>query len=401
MSATHQPVTPWGAVRLVAGREVKTRLGSKAFRITTIAMLLVVIGFVLTLKLSGGSSGSEVGFTAASAPVAGQLQAAAVAVGTTVTTRTVDAAEGDQLVRDGELDAFVTGTPGAFQVVVRKDLSSELTRAFTVLVQQQALYNEITRVGGDPAAVDAAVRAAAVTITRLEPASEYQTERLVLGIIAGILVYLSLMIYGQVVAQGVVEEKANRIVESLLTTIRPWQLLLGKVVGIGAVGLGQLIVVAAAGIGFGLAFDVIDFPASIATGAAIWTVVWFLLGFLVYALMFAALGALVSRQEDVAGATAPALFLIILPYILGISILPSDPDNPMLTIASLIPFFSPTLMPMRIAMGVAPVWQIALSVVLTIGLVVGLLWLAARIYRNAVLRTGSKVRLRDALRAAS
>ena len=109
----------------------------------------------------------------------------------------------------------------------------------------------------------------------------------------------------------------------------------------------------------------VSFPASIAVGAAGWAVLWFLLGYLVYALLFAALGALVSRQEDVAGVTAPALMLIVLPYVLGISILPADPENQFLAIASLIPVFAPTLMPMRIAMGVAPGWQVALSVSLT------------------------------------
>ena len=103
----------------------------------------------------------------------------------------------------------------------------------------------------------------------------------------------------------------------------------------------------------------VSFPASIAVSAAGWAVLWFLLGYLAYALLFAALGALVSRQEDVGGVTAPALMVIVLPYVLGISILPADPENQFLAIASLIPLFAPTLMPMRIAMGVAPVWQVA------------------------------------------
>jgi ABC-2 type transport system permease protein len=113
--------------------------------------------------------------------------------------------------------------------------------------------------------------------------------------------------------------------------------------------------------------------------------------------MFAASAALVSRQEDVAR-SHPALMLIILPYVLGITILPSDPDNELIEILSLVPLFSPTLMPMRIAMGV-PAWQTAMSLVLTVALAVALVWLAGRMYRNAVLRTGSRVSFREALRS--
>jgi ABC-2 type transport system permease protein len=389
------------AVVLVAGREVSTRLRSKAFKITTAIMLVAVVAFSLAFKLLGGDSGSKVGFTPSAAALAEPLRSVALATGETVTVSTVDQAAGEQQLRDGSLDALVTGTADSFQVVAKQDLSGSLHTAFTVLVRQLVLNEQITRAGGDPAAVAAAVESATVSVRSLEPAREFQIQRFILSIVVGIVVYIALLIYGPAVAQGVVEEKSSRIVEILLTTIRPWQLMLGKVFGIGLIGLFQLGLVAAVGVGAGVATGAIDFPASLAAGIAVWAVVWFLLGYLAYALMFAALGALVSRQEDVGGVTAPALMLIILPYVLGISILPADPNNSFLATASLIPLFSPTLMPMRIALGVAPAWQIALSVTLTALLIVAMVWLAGRIYGNAVLRTGSRVAFRDALRAAS
>jgi ABC-2 type transport system permease protein len=129
-------------------------------------------------------------------------------------------------------------------------------------------------------------------------------------------------------------------------------------------------------------------------------VVWFLLGFLMYAMVFAALGALVSRQEEVGGATAPAVMLIILPYVVGVSILPGDPENSLAGWLSLVPFFSPMLMPMRIALDVAAGWEIAVSLGLTVLATAGLAWLAGRIYSNAVLRTGAKVKFMSALRGS-
>jgi len=396
---TDVPLSGWSAIRLVAGREVSTRSRSKAFRISSIVMVLVVVGFVVVTKLIGGAGGgSTVGFTSTVAPLAAPFQSVASAVGETVTTSTVEQAAGEQQVRDGTLDVLVTGTPTDFEVVVQESLPEDLRNAFAVLARQIALNEQITRVGGDPAAVSAAVDSATFGLQTLAPPREFEGPRLLLGIIVGVLVYIAIMLYGQLVAQGVVEEKSSRIVELLLTTIRPWQLMLGKVLGIGLVGLAQLLVVVAAGVLTGFATDAFSFPSSIAGGAAFWAVVWFLLGYLAYALIFAALGALVSRQEEVGGVTAPAVVLIVLPYLLGVTILPADPTNGLVALLSLIPVFSPMLMPMRIALGVAPVWQVLLSVVLTCALIVALVWLAGRIYRNAVLHVGGRVRMRDALK---
>jgi ABC-2 type transport system permease protein len=175
----------------------------------------------------------------------------------------------------------VTGTPSDFGVTVEKSLSPQLRGTFQLLARQLALNEQVINLGGDPAQVGVAVEGATFAVRPLEPEIPYQVERLVLGLIAGVLVYLALMLYGQFVAQGVVEEKSSRIVELLLTTIKPWQLMLGKVAGIGAVGLAQLLLLSVVGVGAGLALDVIDFPASIAATAAAWTVVWFLLGFAV------------------------------------------------------------------------------------------------------------------------
>ena len=135
-------------------------------------------------------------------------------------------------------------------------------------------------------------------------------------------------------------------------------------------------------------------------GTIIWLVVWFLLGFVAYALAFAAVAALVSRQEDVASVVTPVLMFLIIGYVLGVSILPAAPDSPLIKVMSLIPLFAPTLMPMRIAMGGVPVWQMIVSVGGIAVLIPLLVWLAGRIYRNAVVRSGARVRLSDAWRPA-
>jgi hypothetical protein len=241
-------------VGLILRREFVTRVRTRAFKITTAIMVLAVVGLPVGIHLFGAPSSTRtVGLTPANAAMAAPLVGSARTVGQEVKVRTLpDVPTGERELASGRLDALLDGAPDALTVVAKFDVRS------------------------------------------LKPAPRYQGERIALGLLAGILVYLSLMIYGQTVAQGVVEEKTSRVVELLLATVRPWQLMLGKVVGIGSVGLGQLVVVAAAGLAAALGTGVLSIPSGIAVGAVGWTLAWYLLGFLLYALLFAAAGALVS-----------------------------------------------------------------------------------------------------------
>ncbi|MFD4190373.1 ABC transporter permease [Amycolatopsis thermoflava] len=393
----------WTGVSLVASREIGIRLRSKAYRLSTLALLVVIVGFAVVMKLIGGGSGADatVGVTGPTSALAAPLQAAGQAVGETVEVRTLpDEAAGRAQVSDGDLDALLVGDGSRVQVVVKKDLDENLRTALNVLAGQLALNQQITALGGDPAQVNAAVSGAGVEVSPMEQPYPYNSQQLVLGIVAGILIYMSLLLNGQSVAQGVVEEKTSRVVELLLATVRPWQLMAGKVLGIGAVGLIQMVLIGVVGIVAGLATDVLTISVSAAAGTVVWLIVWYLLGFLMYSIVFAGLGALVSRQEDVGGAVTPALFFVIAGYVVGISVLPSDPGSGLVALLSVIPVFAPTLMPMRLAMGGVAPWEAILSVALVVALIPVLVWLSARIYRNAVLRTGAKVGFREALRAA-
>jgi ABC-2 type transport system permease protein len=329
------------------------------------------------------------------------LPAVGTSIGQQITVQPVtDQNSGEQQVRGGGLDALFVGNGQQISVVVKKNIDNNLRNALNVLARQAALDQQITQLHGDPAKVLTQTARATANVTPLEPPYPYQTQQLVLGIIAGVLIYISLLLNGQIVAQGVVEEKSSRVVELLLAAIRPWQLMAGKVAGIGLVGLIQILIIGIAGIAAGLATKVLTISVSAAAGTVAWLIVWYLLGFFMYAVVFAGLGALVSRQEDVGGATAPALMFLIIGYVLGVSILPSDPSNHLMEILSIIPMFAPTVMPMRLAMGGVAPWEAVVSVGLVVALIPLLIWLAARIYRNAVLRTGARVKLRQALRAA-
>jgi ABC-2 type transport system permease protein len=402
MTAPDVRLGSWEAVRLVAGREVITKMRSKAFIITTVATLVLLAGFAVVMKASDGGSDATVGVTQQSSALAEPLEATGSQIGQDIDVTTVDEQAGRAQVADGSLDALVVGdgADGKLTVVVEKDLDGNLRDTLNVLAGQLALNREIIDLGGDPTQVRSSMANASVDVEPLEEPYPYQSAQLVLGIIAGILIYMSLLLNGQLVAQGVVEEKSSRVVELLLSTIRPWQLMAGKVLGIGFVGLVQMVVVGGGGLAVALALDVLSISTSAAVGTVIWLVVWYLLGFVMYSLVFAALAALVSRQEDVGGVITPALMFVIVGYVIGISVLPSEPDNTLAEVLSVIPVFAPTLMPMRLAMGGVPVWEAVVSVGLVLALIPALVWLAGRIYANAVMRSGARVKLKDALRPA-
>lgn len=395
-------LSSWAAIRLVAGREITTRVRSKSFVWLTVLLVAAVVlgGVVLNVATSSGPSAQRVGVTAGTAPLAQAVTATGEALGTPVeTVEVADEAAGEEQVRDGDLDALVTGTPEDWTVVVDSDLGDALTPVFTTLAQQTALAGAVSELGGDPAAVSSEMATAQPDVRTIGEPSEFDPTRYVTGLVTGILLFMSIMISGQLIAQGVVEEKTSRVVELLLATVRPWQLMAGKVLGIGLVGLAQVALVVAAGVGTALGLGLVDTSTIDLGTAAAWALVWFVVGFVSYALLMAGLGALVSRQEDVGAVTTPVTFLMVVPYIVGVSVAPWAPDNPLVVWLSYVPLCSPLLMPVRIALGSAETWEALLALGLSVALIPVLVWLAAKIYSNAVLRTGARVRLADALRA--
>lgn len=394
-------VSGWDGVWLVAGREVRQRIFAKSFIWSTVVLVvLIVAGVVVAAVIGQDEKILHVGVTSQTQPLGDAIISTSASFGATTEVTTVTEDDGRDQVADESLDALVTGTPESFQVVAKSGLDDTLGSVFSVLAQQAALAEQIRELGGDPAAVGSEVAGATADVVSLDPPPAVDGSQILSGYIVGILLFISLQICGQMVAQGVVEEKTSRVVELLLATVRPWQLMAGKVLGIGAIGLLQVLVLVTAGAGsataLGLTQDMdVDLGAT-----AMWVIVWFLVGFTMYALLFAAAGALVSRQEEVGSVTTPILVLMMVPYIVGVSIAPWAPDSPIVQWLSYLPFTSPLIMPIRVALGSVADWQILLVLLGNIIVIPLLVWFAGRVYSNAVLRTGGRIRLRDALRAA-
>ena len=388
---------------LLARREFAARVGTTSFVLGTVLSALVLAGFVLTQStVFDNHHRDTIGVNGQAIAVAEQLVDEARQVGRDVRTAEVtDLEDGRAQVADGRLDALVSGAPAALTVLVRNGLDDELRGVLNGLVRQQVLRGQLAAVE-DSAALDVdgvlrTVAEAHVTVRVLTSPDPAHGERLAIALVVVALLYLALLLYGSLVAQGVVAEKSSGVPEFLLPVVPPRQLLVGKVVGLGLAGLVQLVVVGVVGLVVALATSVVA-SAGVAVAAFAWGLVWYVLGFLLYAMVFAAVATLVSRQEDVQSVLMPVTVVLLVAFVLGFAVLSRDSSGTLTTVLSLVPFLSPLLMPGRLALTVVPFWQTALALALTVLVIVVLARVCVRMYRNSLLRPGSRVSLRAALR---
>jgi ABC-2 type transport system permease protein len=379
---------------LVARREVRMRLRSRVFVGGTIVMtVLVVVGIVAASLLAGRTTAVRVGFSGGSQALEPTFTASAAALGANVTIGDVnDVAAGEAQVTAGTLDVLVTGPATGPTAVVKATVPAAVDTALYL----STLEARLAAAGVPPSIIVPAMAGAKAQVQALQSKSPKDTSNLLASMALGIVLWIALGIYGSQVAQGVVEEKATRIMEILLATIRPSRLLAGKVIGIGLVGLLQLTIVGVAAL---VAVHLTDVAAIPALGVAsiLGDLLWFLLGFLFYATAYAAVASLVSRQEEVQGAVAPISIFQITGYLLMYVTL-ANPTSPLAIVCSMLPPFAPILMAVRMASSAVPPWQVGLAIALLVASIGGLTWLAGRMYSNAALHLGTRVRFMEAFR---
>jgi ABC-2 type transport system permease protein len=388
--------TDRGSWLVVARRDFRVRLRDKGFAISTAVTLTVLSLFILIRAYGGGGAPSYdlgvVGDAAAGRAVA----SIARQQGVEVRIRTYqDPATAERDLRDGSVDAVLDGDRLTGTTTVPVQLRTLVVAAVVGRRIQEAL----TRAGVPTSEIVAALNPSPVTVDSLRPPDPNRDSNASVAFIGVLLLYGQLFGYGVWVATGVIEEKASRVVEILLSAIGPRQLLLGKVTGIGALGFAQLTFIAGFAIVLASFTGAISIPAS-ALGAAVLVLAWFVLGFAFYAGLFAVSGALVSRMEELQNAMVPINITILVSFFISIGAV-QNPDSTLATIASIVPFSAALAMPVRIVLGAATPVQVVASVALLVISTAALIPLAGRLYSGAVLRTGARVRLRDAWRAST
>ena len=221
----------------------------------------------------------------------------------------------------------------------------------------------------------------------------------VLGSMSVIIMFMAILMTGQVILMGVAEEKNSRVAEVVLGAMRPRLLLVGKVISIGLIGLFEVLLTGALVLVVGGMLNTIELPPATAGSIAI-IVLWFLLGFSFYSTVYAGAGSLVARHQNAANAAGPINIMVMIGYFIGmVSVSAQAGGNQVLRIASLLPPFAPTTMPLRMIQGDALIWEIVLSIILLVISSYGLMLLAERVYSGGLLRSG-KTGIREAFRSA-
>ena len=375
----------------------------RIFRVGTIIILLVVAGAIVIPVLHKSSTSAEkvavVGGDRAS--LERLVRAEAIRVGTTVDfvpEASVSAAQRD--LRSGTLDLAVVD--GDRIVVGTGDRPDRWVR-----------YVQPRRRGLCGARGRAVLRAAGLTATQiqqlnstkpvpvqsLEPAAKTHTVNGA-SVIGVILVFVMLTQYTTWILMGVMQEKASRVVEVLLATMRPIQLLSGKVLGIGLVAMGQAatVLVFALVLGEAVGSNVLHGAEPVALAAAL---VWLLLGYAFYCWVYAAAGSMAERQDQVQTLALPLSLPIIVGYVIALTAAASGSASTFVKVLAYFPPTAPFAMPVLVGLGQVQWWGFAVSVLVTLAATVVVARIASGIYLRAVLRTGASVPLRELIRGSA
>lgn len=375
---------PRQAAALVARREIVERVRDRSLLIST-AVTLVILAAILLVPPLVGLGGTTTYKVAVAGPQAERVARAAQQSAKTFDAkieivRAADERAVRKTVDSEKADAGLSGDGGA--IVVRKKLEGNLGNA----LQEGSRRLRLQAQPPPP-----------LPVRTLQPTGNSGDVQSV-AFVAVLLLYFQLVGYGYWLASGIVEEKASRIVEVLLATIRARELLAGKIVGIGIVGFIQLVVVGVGATALGVATDQVELTGESARAIGV-VLAWFVLGYAFYACLFAVAGALVPRQEDIQNTTTPLSIVLFGSFMLSFAAI-DDPGGGLATALTFIPPTAPMIAPVRLIAGEMPVEQVVLSVAALLVGTAALVGVAARMYSNAVLRTGTRVKLLEAWRAA-
>lgn len=395
---------------LVIKREFTTLLGSKAMKISTavLVILFLAAGFLGRFLLGddGEQAGPEqltIGVTTEAAPLTPYLESepnvSIKDIGNTDPREAFNA-------KGANFEAIVSGDPSA--PVVSSSNSGTAVREMTILAATEYLVDEAGAL-----TPELSQQLQAVSAVRVVDVSENAISNNPIGYAVGmasVIILMMITIMGvSTLSAGVVEEKSSRVVEILLTTVRPRTLLLGKILGIGSAML-VIFLIYLAGIFGGLWISgLLEGAGAVvqALGAlGVWgyvpmVLLWILLGYFTFAAITGGLAATVSRQEDLGAVQTPIIFMQLIPMYVAMYLVPYLPDATITKVLSYIPIFSPYLMPMRAAIGEVAPWEHGLAIGLSLLAIPLLGMLAGKIYERSILHVGERVKLSNIFGKAS
>jgi len=314
-----------------------------------------------------------------------------------------------QQVLAGELDGYVLLPDGALERSQAEYHGRNVSAVMDIslidrVVEERLQARRLLDAGLDPERVQAAQRRLDLKTVKLSERGEREDRgaSFLLSMVLLMALYTSVAMWGAALMNGVIEEKSNRVVEVVVSSVPTTTLFAGKLLGVGAVGLTQLSAWAVVAGGFGLvgsqaaALSGLKLP-EVPLHLLLFFVLFFLLGFFLYGALYISVGAAVNSQQE----AQSLVFPVILPLVVGVMFFPvvlGSPDSRLSVALSLVPFWTPLLMFLRMTVVTPPAWQVALGLALTLLSIAGLTWVAARIYRVGILMYGKRPTFPEILR---
>ncbi|HTD96701.1 MAG TPA: ABC transporter permease [Edaphobacter sp.] len=404
-------------VWLIAKREYLERVRTKAFLISTILIPLLMGGGIVGSIVMGGKarSTSHITIVSKDQQLATDLQSElengkdskmtvdVISPGDSTTRTSLD-----NMLADKQLDGYLWVTPAAsandrptFAYTPRSTADISTKGSITSALRTVLVRERLSHQGMVSSDVDSLMEPVKVDTTQAGKNAD-TTSSFVAIYVLFFLMYMVIMLYGMNVARSIIEEKTSRVFEVLLATIRPEEMMAGKMIGVGSVGITQVAVWLAAAVLLtsGPIMSAVgggSVHVSLSAMQIIFFVVYFILGFMLYSSIAAALGAMVNSEQELQQLN---MFLVmpLAGCMFALAPVITNPSGTLSRIISLIPFCTPLIMYLRISLAMPPVWEIALSIVLMLVTIYIILWVASRIYRVGILMYGKKPNLPEILR---
>ncbi|PWJ27257.1 ABC-2 type transport system permease protein [Branchiibius hedensis] len=381
--------------RIVAAREMSVKLKDRNFIVSTVAVLVLIIGALAVQGwLASRPQTTDVAVLSSSATsVTQQAEKAAHAAGsdkvTFKTSTYADQGAAERAVTDGKADVALLPTDdGGWRLVGKSSKDSAAQTWIPQAVQQQALQRNAAAAG---VSLDQLAKGSTVSYDLLQSGDDQQSTGKIMGLVFGFLFYIAALLFGMSIASSVIEEKQNRIVEILASAIPLRQLLIGKVVGNTVLALAQVAIFAVAGIIGLIATGRSDLLSQVSAGI-VWFILFFIVGFVTFAAVWAVAGALATRNEDLQSTSTPLTMLVVIVFIVGIS-----GTGIFLTAASYVPLLSTIAMPVRVVSGDAAWWEPVVSLLIGLAAAYLIVRVAEKLYRRSLLQTGHRLSYREAL----
>jgi ABC-2 type transport system permease protein len=414
-------------VWLIARREYVERIRTRGFLITTVLIPVIMGGFIFGSSFLSGkvSSESHIAIVSSDAQPALELQdeleQPAPSDGAQTATAsqphmTVDVMGAGQETRaivdhdldSGELDGYLwitpaatPGAPPAFTFTPRSGEQQSLRNSIASAIDAVLMRDRLARQGFTGAGLDAIMQPVQIATVHSPHRVDREAAEISVTVLF-VLMYLVIMLYGMNVARSIIEEKTSRIFEVLLATIRPEEMMAGKIIGVGSVGLTQVAIWISAGLllmssAMAPHLDGQPFHFALTLPQVVYFFIYFLLGYLFYSSIAAALGAMTNSEQELQQLN----MFLVLPLafcFIALKAVLTNPDSTFSQVLALVPPFTPLLMYVRVTLGHPAPWEIPLSLALTAASIYAIIWVTSRIYRVGVLMYGKRPNLPEILR---